>query len=162
MSRTRAAVGARNAGSYLAACDNEAMSSDLETRVANALQAEPGAVAAYLFGSQPEARTHRESDVDIGVLLDWTTYADRRSRFDARVRLSSELGRALGRNDVDLVILNDAPPHLARAIVTRGRRVFCGDAEADRAFVRTTLSRAADIEPFLRRARRVKLAALRR
>ena len=69
---------------------------------------------------------------------------------------------AFARNDVDLVILNDAPPHLARAIVTTGRRVFCANSEADHAFVRTIMLRAADLEPFLRRARRVKLRALKR
>ena len=109
-----------------------------------------------------ESRAHTESDVDIGVLLDWTRYPDRASRFEARLRLSGYIGHGLGRNDVDVVILNDAPPHLARAIVSRGVRMFCRDTAADHAFVRTSLLRAADLEPFLRRTRRIKLAAIPR
>ena len=60
---------------------------------------------------------------------------------------------------VDLVVLNDTPPGLSRAVITRGRRVFCADAEADHAFVRDTLLRAADLEPWLQRMRRIKLDA---
>jgi hypothetical protein len=69
---------------------------------------------------------------------------------------------ALHRNAVDVVVLNDAPPMLARHIVTAGRRAFCRDADVDHAFVRDVQLRAADLEPFLRRARRLKLDALAR
>ena len=34
----------------------------------------PGIVAVYLFGSVAEGREHTESDVDLGVLLDWSLY----------------------------------------------------------------------------------------
>jgi predicted nucleotidyltransferase len=121
-----------------------------------------GVISVYLFGSQASGEPHRESDLDVGVLLDYRVYPDRAGRFEARLRLTGEVGRAVGRNDVDLVVLNDAPPHLARAIVTGGRRVFAADGEVDHAFMRTVMLRAADLEPFLRRARRVKLAAIRR
>ena len=51
---------------------------------------------------------------------------------------------------------------VARRIMTAGQRVVVLDREADHVFLRTTLSRAADLEPFLRRTRQVKLSALRR
>lgn len=54
------------------------------------------------------------------------------------------------------------PPHLGRGIVTLGQRLFCADPEADHAYVRDVQLRAADLEPFLRRTRRVKLSALAR
>lgn len=127
-----------------------------------AAAAPPGVAAAYLFGSHGQDRSHRDSDVDVGVLLDRALYPDRASRFDARVRLGSVLVDALDRNDVDVVILNDAPPELGRAIVVRGRRVHCADAEADHAYVRDVQLRAADLDIFLRRVRRTKLKALRR
>lgn len=40
--------------------------------------------------------------------------------------------------------------------------LWVGNADEDRAFLRTTMLRAADLEPFLRRTRRLKLAALAR
>lgn len=134
----------------------------LDDVLRRAFDSAPGIVSAYLFGSVADGRAHRESDLDVGVLLDRLVYPDARDRFEARLELTGRLGTATRRNDVDVVILNDAPPHLARAIVTGGRRVFCADPEADHAFLRTTMLRAADLEPFLRRARRVKLKALER
>lgn len=122
----------------------------------------PGVVSAYLFGSHGSHREHRQSDVDVGILLDWSVHPTREGRFEQRLLLSGRLAGIVGTNDVDVVILNDAPPQLGRAIVTTGRRVFCSDAEADHVFLRTALLRAADIEPFLRRARRAKLAAIAR
>ena len=122
----------------------------------------PGLVSAYLFGSHAEGRAHRESDVDLGVLLDRRAHSTREARFDERVRLTAWAVGALHRNAVDVVVLNDAPPGLARHIVTTGRRVYCRDAEVDHAFVRDVQLRAADLEPFLRRARRIKLDALAR
>jgi predicted nucleotidyltransferase len=124
--------------------------------------AEHGVVSVYCFGSQTTGRAHRQSDLDIGVLLEWKACPDPRTRFDARLRLTAAIARAVGRNDIDLVILNDAPPHLGRAIVTRGHRVYCRDDELDHAYVRNVQLRAADLEPFLRRARQVKLAAILR
>lgn len=121
-----------------------------------------GVVSAYLFGSHAEGRAHRESDVDAGVLLRHEIYPTARARFEARVRLSSRISAALRINQVDLVILNDVPPLLARRIVTEGRRVFCADLEADHSFVRDAQLRAADLEPFLRRTQSLKLDALDR
>jgi len=120
----------------------------------------PGLLAVYLFGSVVRDAAHRESDVDVGVLLDRSQYADRASRNRVRIELTSDLIHVLGRNAVDVVLLNDAPPELGRNVVTQGERVFCRDPEADHAFVRDVQLRAADVEPFLRRMRRIKLEAL--
>lgn len=117
-------------------------------------------VSAYLFGSEAQDRAHRESDIDIGVLLDWARCGDAAARFDLRVRLGSELISVLHRNDIDLVVLNDAPPMLGRHVVIDGRRVFCRDAEADHAYRRDVQLRAADLAPFLERHRRRLLSGM--
>ena len=71
-------------------------------------------------------------------------------------------GTAHRESDVDVAVLNDAPPELAAGVVSRGRRLYCTDEAVDHAFVRTALLRHADIRPFLDRTRRVKLGALLR
>ena len=119
----------------------------------------PAVVAVYLFGSVAEGRQHGESDVDVGVLLDRRLLPAERERFEQRLALSSALSRVRGRAG-DVVILNDAPPTLSRAIVTRGKRVLCRDAEAEHAFVRDVLLQAPDLEKFLERMRAIKLRAL--
>jgi hypothetical protein len=85
-----------------------------------------------------------------------------RARFEGRLRLSSLLQAELRTREVDVVALNDAPPQFGRRIVTAGQRVFCTDPEADHAYVRDVQLRAADLEPFLRRTRRLKLDAIAR
>lgn len=145
-----------------------AYADDVTETVANKLsrffaeKAPKGVVSAYLFGSHSEARSHRESDVDVAVLLERRVFGTNRERFEERLRLISAVGSALGRNDVDLVILNDTPPQFGARIVTAGLRVFCTDVEADHAFVRDVQLRAADLAPFLRRMRGLKLEAIKR
>jgi predicted nucleotidyltransferase len=143
------------------------MSTPTPGRVAEALEAAlaeapPIAVAsAYLFGGVAEGRAHRESDVDLGVLLLRDAHPDPADRFEARLRLSARLRGRLG-CPVDVVVLNDVAPGFGRHVTTRGIRVLHRHAPADHAFVRDVQLRAADLGPFLRRLHKVKLDALGR
>lgn len=59
---------------------------------------------AYLFGSHASGKeTGALSDLDIAVLL---TESDAGICLDLRLRLYAEISKALGRNDVDVVVLN--------------------------------------------------------
>lgn len=117
-------------------------------------------VSAYLFGSRMEGREHRESDVDVAVLLN--SQLSHQQRFEIRLRLISDLIAALHHNEIDVVVLNDVPPLFARRIVLDGKRVSCGDLESDHAFRRDIQLRAADLAPFMERSRRALLAVIRR
>jgi predicted nucleotidyltransferase len=123
-------------------------------------RSDSGVASVYLFGSHAAGRSHRDSDIDLGILLRRQRYPEARDRFEARVRLGADLIQHLRENQVDVVILNDAPPLLGRRIVSEGVRAFCSDPAADHAYVRDVQLRAADVEPFLRRMRRKKLEAL--
>jgi predicted nucleotidyltransferase len=119
----------------------------------------PGVVSAYMFGSLAEGRAHRESDLDLGVLFDRACHPDQRARFDAQLALRARLSPAVVGREIDLVVLNDAPPLLGRRIA-RGLCVYCADAEQDHAFRRDVQLRAADLAPFIERMRRRLLAHL--
>ena len=119
-----------------------------------------GVASVYLYGSTARGRMHAESDIDVAVLLDRASFPSRQQRAEERVRLTAELIHVLGKNDVDLVILNDVPPGLGRHAITEGIRVYVADPEADHAFCRDVQLRAADLDPFLRRMRLIKLRAL--
>jgi predicted nucleotidyltransferase len=121
-----------------------------------------GTVAAYVYGSHAEERAHAESDVDVGVLLDRRVFSTAAQRFEERVHLSALITAEAAVRDLDLVVLNDVPPLLGRRIVTTGRRIYCSDRDLEHAFVRDVQLRAADLVPFLRRTRQVKLTALAR
>jgi predicted nucleotidyltransferase len=140
------------------------MDQDLPDRLKRFFSERPdlGVASAYLFGSHAEGRAHQESDVDVAVLLQWERYPTSRDRFEARVLLGSELIPVVRCNEVDVVILNDAPPLFGRRIIYEGVRVYLGDPEADHDFVRDVQLQAADLEPWLRRMERIKLEALAR
>ena len=122
----------------------------------------PDVISAYVFGSHATGRAHRDSDIDVAVLLDYEAVPDRAARGRRAVRLNADIIAATHRNDVDVVVLNDAPAELGSAVVRSGVRVYCAHPEADHIFQRTVLLRYADLRPFLDRTRRVKLEALQR
>jgi len=78
-------------------------------RLAAALERD-GVVAAMLFGSQALDSAGPLSDVDISVWAD--PGLDRAERFDLRLELIGAATVALRTEEVDLVVLNDAPPLL--------------------------------------------------
>ena len=91
------------------------------------------------------------------MLLRWEAKPARDDRFAAKLRLIAELGPLAAPAAVDVVILNDAPPLLGRRVVYEGVRIYLADAAADHAYVRDVQLRAADLAPFLRRMRQLKL-----
>ena len=48
-------------------------------------------LSLYRFGSVADGRAHRDSDLDVGVLLDRARFPDEESRFEQRLLLSRHL-----------------------------------------------------------------------
>lgn len=92
--------------------------------LATRLAEHPEIVFAHLFGSRGRGDARPDSDWDVAVYLD-PALSDH-ERFKLRCRLAAELDD-LG--EVDVVVLNDAPPLLGhRALM--GRRVLVRDPVA--------------------------------
>lgn len=121
-----------------------------------------GVASAYVFGSRARGEAHRESDLDVGVVLDRGAFPDPDARSAGAIDLASELIGAVHLNDVQVISLIDVPPELAATALREGRRIYRADAETDREETRRILLRHGDLQPFLRRARRRKLEVLRR
>jgi predicted nucleotidyltransferase len=113
--------------------------------VVKCVSGKPEVLAAYVFGSVATGRTRRNSDVDIAVLLGDNIRPSGMFRY--RLRLISELGSALHRPDVDVVILNEAPPLLAHRVLSKGKLVFERSASARIRFQVMTANRYADLVP---------------
>ena len=101
--------------------------------------------AAYLFGSAASGRTRPDSDLDVAVLLTRPIGASR--SLDYRLKLMTDLGAALHRSDVDVVILNGAPLLLAHRILSQGTLVFERSASARVRFHVRTAALYADMVP---------------
>jgi predicted nucleotidyltransferase len=105
--------------------------------------------AAYIFGSVAQGRARPDSDIDVGVLLGRRLPDARALRY--RLTLAGELGAALHRDDVQLVILNDAPPLLAQRVLSRGVLVFQRSRAARVRFHVATARRYEDLVPTMER-----------
>lgn len=66
---------------------------DAATRLARYFEAQgpEGLVSAYLFGSEARGSAHRESDVDVALLLDRERFESEESRFEARLSFMADL-----------------------------------------------------------------------
>ena len=104
----------------------------------------------YLFGSTAAGTARRRSDADVAIMFDEVPAP--------RVLdlLSERLGAAAKRR-VDLVVLNYAPPLLAREVIARGRLLLCSDEEDRVRFETRTTARYQDTAHL----RRVQHAYLR-
>jgi len=86
--------------------------------VAGVLDARPEVLAGYVFGSVASGRARPNSDVDVAVLVKPAVMARARSTY--RLRLMADLGEALRTFNVDVVLLNAAPPALAQNVIAGG------------------------------------------
>ena len=84
--------------------------------------------AAYIFGSVAADRARPDSDVDIAVLVDRRVRPARMLTY--RLGLMADLGSALRRSDVEVVILNEASPLLAHRVLSQGQLVLERSASA--------------------------------
>ena len=97
---------------------------------------------AYLFGSTARGDSRPDSDVDIAVLVDRGALGPDTGIY--RASLLTELIRCLGCNDVDLVLLNDAPAVLCHRVLRDGQLVLSRDDRVRVAFTEQTMRRYYD------------------
>jgi predicted nucleotidyltransferase len=117
----------------------------IQTVVARCASRKREIQAAYIFGSAATGRTRRDSDVDVAVLVSGRIQPD--NMFEYRLKLMADLGSALHRSDVDVVILNEAPPLLAHRVLSKGKLIFERSASARIRFQVNTANRYADLVP---------------
>lgn len=96
------------------------MTSDGLSALGPVFAADPRVRFAYVFGSVAAGTARPDSDIDLAVSV-----APRGTLFDD-ARLHDGIAAALGRDDVDLVVLEDAPLWLAYRVVG-GRPIYSRD-----------------------------------
>ncbi len=114
----------------------------LTSVLTNYLRRQPDVRLAYLFGSQAQGRAHALSDVDVALLLAEHLSPLEQSR--VRLRLTGELMALLQREDVDLVVLNQASLLLRHRVLRDGRLLFANDDRERVRFAAETYRRYLD------------------
>jgi len=123
-----------------------------EAGLADFLSTQPDVVAAYLFGSLAEGRATPHSDVDTAILL--AEASDPTIVGDRQLQLMGELERFADR-EVDVVMLNTAPPVLQHQVLRHGRLLYERDRRTRVDFEVRAGQVYADLQPmrdFFRRA----------
>lgn len=86
-----------------------------------------GVVAAMLIGSRARGTAGPLSDVDIAIWHD--PGLDSRTRFDLQLGLTGDAARVLHTDEVDIVMLNDAPPLMRHRAIRDGKRLVERDRD---------------------------------
>ena len=98
---------------------------------------------AYLFGSVVRDATGSLSDVDIAVLPDLAGYHWLNTYED----IYDDLCRVFGADNIDIVMLNEAPPPIQFAAVRDGQLIYARDGLTDTDFVEEVIFDYHDTEP---------------
>lgn len=101
----------------------------------------------YLFGSHAEGRSNKLSDIDLGVLLSRSVPVE--DYLDLRRRYNYLFADALKTDRVEVVVLNEAPSHLAFQIVAPRCILFERDPLYRVQFETEVTNRFLDFRPFL-------------
>lgn len=88
---------------------------------------DPNVVALFAFGSLATGRLKPISDLDFGILV--SQKLSRRERFDKHLDLIGMFNAFLKTDEVDLVLMNDAPLKFCYVILKTGRLLQCSHPE---------------------------------
>ena len=103
---------------------------------------------AFLFVSEARGDTGPMSDIDIAFYFD--SALDRQARFNKKLRIGAEIAKILGRDDIDIVPLNDAYSLLAHRILSQGKLIYCDDIKKEKEYEERAIGEYLDWEPNLR------------
>ena len=104
---------------------------------------------ACLYGSHARGQANTLSDVDVAVLIDRAT--DRKEYFDLRLTLIGDLSALIKNDDVDVVVLNEAPLALQYRILRDGISLYCRNRDRLTEFSARAISEYLDFKPIIER-----------
>jgi predicted nucleotidyltransferase len=110
------------------------------------LKSEKKISVAYLFGSHAKKMNTPMSDIDVAILLSETP----KKLLEYHLYLVNKLSEILG-NNLDLIILNTAPPMLKHQIIKYGKIIYSRDEQERVIFEAKAESEYLDFSRALRR-----------
>jgi len=119
----------------------------LGQKLAEILDPRPEVLEAYLFGSVARGRAQAHSDIDVAVFVNPEVTPS--GGFGYRAELTTELMAGLGTNEVDVVVLNQAPPLLYHRVLRDGIRVLSRNLKETTVREARAVSRYCDFLPQL-------------
>lgn len=97
---------------------------------------------AYIFGSRATGKVHPESDLDIAIYLKEPLKDYTEKKFE----LIDLISALTDKNEIDLVILNEASPLVVHSVVSTGKLLFSKNEEKRVQFIVKNLKEYLDLE----------------
>lgn len=103
-------------------------------------------VALYTFGSLSSGELNPLSDLDFGVLVSNKLGQD--ERFDKHLELIGLFNKVFETDEIDLILMNDAPMRFSYNIIRSGKLLFCADSGTLTEFIEKTVKVYLDFRYF--------------
>ena len=103
-------------------------------------------VALYAFGSLTTGDLKPLSDLDFGILV--SCKLDKQKRFDKHLDLLGKFNEVLKTDEVDLVMMNDAPMRFSHNIIKSGKLIYCQNKTELSEFIEKTVKLYLDFRFF--------------
>jgi predicted nucleotidyltransferase len=103
-------------------------------------------VAVLAFGSIAAGELKPLSDLDFGVLV--SKQIDKEKRFNKHLDLIGLFTEIFGTEEIDVVLLNDAPMRFSHKIIATGKLLYCADRFELTDFIEATVKRHLDFKFF--------------
>jgi len=107
---------------------------------------DPDVVAVLAFGSLAAGELKPLSDLDFGVLV--SRQIDKKKRFDKHLDLIGLFTEVFQTEEIDLVLLNDAPVRFSHKIISTGKLLYCACRSELADFIEKTVKYHLDFKFF--------------
>lgn len=108
---------------------------------------------AYLYGSAAKDTVHKDSDIDIGLLLNKGFKPDPLYTGKIAREIEKEVG---SEREVDVRTLNDKPITFQHQVLKNGRRIFSRDEKTRIKFETRVYDRYLDYKPFFEQYNKIR------
>lgn len=121
----------------------------LHAKICDFCSARKEIILACLFGSRATGKAGPLSDTDLAFLIDRSLFDEKAYPYGYQAYLTAELMKILHSNDVDVIILNEAPILLKFNVIYNGRLVYCRSQKQWLDFYLKTFNEYQDFRPFI-------------
>lgn len=105
---------------------------------------------AYIFGSFARGKINPLSDIDIAIIIDREQINEKAYRYGYKAGILADLIKLLKKNDIDLVILNEANALLKHRVLYFGKLIFVKNEKKRIAFQTDTIDKYNDFKQLMK------------
>jgi hypothetical protein len=123
---------------------------NIKTMLADFFQRQAEIEIAYIFGSIARGTESALSDIDIAILIDDQQINEDKFRYGYKAEILADLMKILKKNNVDLVILNEANTLLRHRVLYHGKLIYSKNEKKRIEFQTNTIDKYIDFKELMK------------